>query len=164
MGLKSQVPVSSLKIGAMVTMIVIAIVTFGILAGYFYAERLGIKRELNNSMLRIALNLKVIESIRAGKATDAVDLLNTMNDTDLVYLKHYDDIESTNAEFVRRKKTVLATLSREWASHPRVSDGKDGSFKSDPEWQQYRRELENYLKQWDDFMGPQYGTSGSDSK
>lgn len=142
MALRMRFPFS-LKTGAIVVVAAVALVAVGIYAGYFYAERLGIKRELSDSVLRTALNLQVIGSIRGGKATDAIDLLNSMNETNLIYLKQYDDTELTNAEFVRRKKKVLTALSKEWADHPR----KESPFKSDPEWQQHQRDLENYLKQ-----------------
>lgn len=115
----------------------------GIYTGYFYAERLSIKRELSDSVLRTALNLQVISLVREGKPTEAIELLNSMNETNLIYLKQYDDAESKNPEFVRRKKKVLTALSKEWAEHPR----KESPFKADPEWQQHQRDLENYLKQ-----------------
>jgi hypothetical protein len=133
----------SLKTGAIAAVIAAALLTAGVYVGAFYWEREGIKKELEASVLRTALNLQAIGYIRDGKATEAIDLLSSMNDGNLVYLMRYEDLESDNPEFARRKKKVLAALSKERADHPRTS----GSFKSDPEWQQYQRDLENYLKQ-----------------
>jgi hypothetical protein len=61
-----------------------------------------------------------------------------LNDINLTCLVRYEDLESDNAEFNRRKKKALAAVSREWTEHPRTS----GSFQSDPEWQKYQRDLE----------------------
>lgn len=133
----------SLKTGAIAAVIAAALLTAGVYVGAFYWEREGIRKELEASVLRTALNLQAIGYIRDGKATEAIDLLSSMNDGNLVYLMRYEDLESDNPEFARRKKKVLAALSKERADHPRTS----GSFKSDPEWQQYQRDLENYLKQ-----------------
>lgn len=70
-------------------------------------------------MLRTALNLRVIDSIGKGAAFDAIDLLNSMNETNLTYLKHYEGTEAANDQFVRRKKRVLTALSEEWTKYPR---------------------------------------------
>jgi hypothetical protein len=102
---------------------------------------------LDDSLLQVAFNLESIRYLREGKQSDAIGLINANIDGKLAYLMHYDGVGSTNPEFVRRKKTVLTTLSKEWASYPRVQNGKDGSVYSDPEWQQFRREVESYLKQ-----------------
>lgn len=147
MGLETRSPTVSPKAIVIAAITVVVLVAAGVYAGYTYAEREVIKRELNASLLRIALNLQVIGSIRNGKAADAIRLLSTTSETDLLYLKTYDHVDSANSDFVRRKKNVLSALATEWEKHPRIRDDKDAYFKSDPEWQQYRRELENYVKQ-----------------
>lgn len=133
----------SLKTSAIAIVTAVVLVAAGVYAGAFLVERDGIRRSLEESVLRTALNLQVIGHIREGKTKEAIDLLSSMNDSNIVYLMRYEDLESDNPEFVRRKKKVLAALSKEQADHPRTP----GSFKSDPEWEQYRRDLENYLKQ-----------------
>lgn len=133
----------SLKTGIIAIVLAVALVAAGVYAGAFLVERDDIRKSLEESVLRTALNLQAIGYIREGKATEAIDLLSSMNDGNLVYLMRYGDLESDNPEFARRKKNVLAALSKEWTDHPRPS----GTFKSDPEWQQYQQDLENYLKQ-----------------
>ena len=127
--------------------IAITLVAAGVYTGAFLLEREGIRNALNDSMLQIAINTEIIKYLRDGKTSDAIGLINANNEAKLTYLMHYDDLESTNPEFVQRKKKVIAALSKEWSDHPRERQNKDTSFKSDPEWQQYQRDVENYLKQ-----------------
>jgi hypothetical protein len=119
--------------------------TIGAGIGYFYAEREGIRRSLNESTLRIALNLRVTGSIHKGNITEALDTLNSMNERNLVYLRHYDAIESGNADFLRRKRNVLSALSKEWAGRLPLPKDKSSSLEDDTEWQEYLQDLESYI-------------------
>lgn len=132
-----------LKTGAISIVIAAVLLAAGVYVGAFSWERESIRKGLEESVLRTALNLQVIGHIREGKTKEAIDLLSSMNNSNLVYLMRYEDLESDNPEFIRRKKKVLAALNKERADHPRTS----GTFKSDPEWQKYQQDLENYLKQ-----------------
>lgn len=133
----------SLKTSVIAIVIAIVFVAAGVYAGAFLVERDGIRKALEDSVTRTALNVQAIGYIRDGKTEEAIDLLSSMNDGNVVYLMHYKDLESDNPDFARRKKRVLAALSKDRTDHPRTF----GSFKSDPEWKQYQRDLENYLKQ-----------------
>lgn len=122
------------------------LVAAGVFVGAFCVERDGIRNTLNDSMLQIAHNLETIKYLREGKTTNAIDLINANSEAKLLYLMRYDDLESENPDFIRRKKKVLTNLSKEWAEHPRVHGNKEDSFRSDPEWQKYQRDLESYLE------------------
>lgn len=137
----------NLSINTIAVALVITAILLGIGAGigYFYAEREGVRRSLNESLLRIALNLRVTSSIHKGNTIEALDTLNSMNEMNLVYLRHYDAIESGNADFLRRKRNVLSALSKEWTERSPLPKDKSSSLEDDPEWQQYRRDLENYI-------------------
>ena len=133
----------SLKLGAVALMIAGGLVAAGVYIGAFSWEREGIRKGLEESILRTALNIKAIGYIREGKTAEAIDLLNSMNDSSLIYLMRYEDLESDNLEFNRRKKKMLAAVSKERTEHP----PNRGRFKSDPEWQKYQQDLESYIKQ-----------------
>lgn len=124
----------------------IALVGVGVCLGVHWSKYRGIQRELNDSLLQIALNLESARYMREGKQSNAIDLINANIDAELVYLMRYDDFGSSSPEFSRLKKRVLTKLGREWSSYPRPHGGNDGSFYSDPEWQQYQQEVESYLK------------------
>lgn len=127
--------------------VAVVLVAAGAYAGAFWSERQSIQRALNDSFLQIALNLESNRYIRDGKPSDAIGLINTNIDTKLAYLMHHDGLESRDPAFTRRKKNVMTALSRERTIHPPALSNKNGSFYSDPEWLQYQREVENYLKQ-----------------
>jgi len=147
MELKNQLPTVSLKVGVIAAVTIIVLVAAGMYGGYSYSEREGIKRELNASLLRVALNLQAIRAVRESRGTDAIDLISTISQTDLIYLMHFDHAESANSEFIQRKDRVLATLANDWATHPHIRGGRDAALISDPEWQQLQRDLDNYVKQ-----------------
>lgn len=133
------------KLGVIVITITIISVVSGIYIGAFFVERDGIRKLMEESLIHTALNLQAIKDIREGRLTNAVKLLNSMNETNLVYLMHYDDVASKNEEFIKLKKKVLSDLKKERSQYPEIGDAS--SFKSGPEWEEYQRDLDQYLKQ-----------------
>ena len=119
----------------------------GTYAGIFWSERQSTRKNLNDSLLQIALNLESIRNLHDGKTSEAISLINANIDMKLVYLMRYDSQESEDSDFVRRRKRVMSALAKEWADHPRMPDSMDSPSYSDPEWQQYQNEVANYLKQ-----------------
>ena len=132
----------AMKRGVVAIVGAIVLIAVGAYVGAVIVERDGIRKVLEDSLVRIALNGQVVEYIHAGKAEQAIALINTINDGNLVYLMHFESVESNNPEFVQRKRKVLSSLRQNRESYPRTS----GAFKSEVEWQQYQKELDDYLK------------------
>jgi len=137
-------PLLSTKTSALVLIVVVASAICGASLSHFYTERGANRRSLNDSIVRVALNGQAIRAIRDGKTTEAIDLLNSMIDTDVLYLMRYDHLESNNADFTTRKSTVFTALRDDRAQYPRPDRAK--AFEADPEWKRYRQELEDYIK------------------
>ena len=128
--------------------ILISIFLFGIgiYTGAFFEERETIKGALNESILQLANNVQLIKYIRDGKNSNAIDLVNATNIAKITYLMRYDDLESANSNFTKRKKQVLNSLSNEWTAHPRAALNMDAAGISDVEQGTFQSDLDNYLK------------------
>ena len=113
----------------------------GAYLGFAFARGQETERSLNDSVLRTALNLEVIRAINEGKNQEALGLVGSMNEVNLVYLMHYDKGEPTDEDFVRKKKVVLTKLAAERASRPNRSIDS-----SDSELQQFERDVTRYLE------------------
>lgn len=113
----------------------------GAYLGVGFAKGQETERNLNDAVLRTALNLEVMRAVSEGKSQEALGLIGSMNEVNLVYLMHYEKGEPKDEDFVRKKKVVLAKLASERANRPNRSIDS-----SDAERQEFERAVARYLE------------------
>ena len=82
-----------------------------------------------------------MRAVSEGKSQEALGLIGSMNEVNLVYLMHYEKGEPKDEDFVRKKKVVLAKLASERANRPNRSIDS-----SDAERQEFERAVARYLE------------------
>ena len=137
-------PVFLIGLGVVVGALVIAFV-IGMQLGSNRQEHECVRRGLEDSLLRIGHDLQLIEDIGQGKSTDAIALLDTMNYSSLVYLMHFDKTELMDGDFARRRTRVLSKLMGRRPND--FAQSANNSLSSDPNWVQYQKDIEKYLKE-----------------
>ncbi len=129
---------NTLAIGFLLAIVAFAL---GIYVGFGFAQRQESQREINDAVLRTALNLEVIRAIRDGKTAEAIGLMGSMNEVNLAYLMHYEKDEPKNEDFARKKKLILSKLEAERSSRPNRAPDTSNS-----EQQRFERDVARYFE------------------
>ena len=91
----------------------------------------------------MALNLEAIERVRQGRSDEAIGLIDSLNQIELVHLMRNDDLGSTDPEFARRERKVLERLRK-----IRDDDsGRTAMVEGDAEQREYNKAVDNFLRE-----------------
>ena len=126
-----------------VSTILIFVFAVGLYLGAFLREREDLRNGSTSSVVRMALNLEAIERVRQGRSDEAIGLIDSLNQIELVHLMRNDDLGSTDPEFARRERKVLERLRK-----IRDDDsGRTAMVEGDAEQREYNKAVDNFLRE-----------------
>ena len=128
------------KLGIALIAAAMVLLAAGTYIGWILAQREQNHAEARDALLRTALNLEVIRAVKEGKSDEAMGIVGSMNEINLVYLMNHEKNGPTDDEFVQGKKRVLAKLADDRAAR------KDRTKTVDAERERFERDAASYLE------------------